>query len=221
MAAPIIDTSRKALVVFCHPCSESFNAAIKDRVISTLKDAGHEVRLIDLYKEGFNPVMGADERRGYHDQGDNVRPVAEHLAAAKWADFHVYVYPTWWFGLPAMLKGWLDRVWVPHETFTMPTETETIKPAMTQITRIACITTCGATWWLSKMIGEPGRKTILRGIRALANPKCRTMYLAHYKMDSSTAESRAAYLDRVSAKLTQFGGVARQENTSASIVEPA
>ncbi len=172
--------------------------------MATLTGAGHEVRLLDLYAEGFDPVMWADERRDYHTQGDNTRPIADHLAHIKWADMLVFVYPTWWFGLPAMLKGWLDRVWVPHETFILPAEDGRIEPAMTHIKKIACITTCGASWWVSKLVGEPGRRTILRGIKALCDPKCRTLYLAHYKMDTSTAKSRATYLRAVETKLARL-----------------
>lgn len=194
----------KTLLVYCHPCPESFCAAVRDATIAALEAAGSTVRVVDLYANGFDPVMDADERRGYHTPADNAVPVAEQLAAIRWADTLVFVYPTWWFGLPAMLKGWLDRVWVPHETFIMPDDDGRIQPAMTNISRVAAITTCGANWWVSKMIGEPGRKTLLRGVRAICHPRCRTLYLAHYEMDSSTPESRAAYLEKVRRRLSRF-----------------
>ena len=146
----------RALVIYCHPCPESFNAAVKDAVVETLEQAGHEVRLIDLYADGFDPVMSAEERRGYHDEGDNVLPVAGHVDAINWCEMLIFVYPTWWFGLPAMLKGWLDRVWVPHVTFAMPTETTGMEPKMQHIRKIGVVTTCGATWLVSKLMGEPG-----------------------------------------------------------------
>lgn len=194
----------KTLVVYCHPCKESFNAAVKDQALEALTERGHEIRLIDLYEEGFAPAMQADERRGYHDEGSNILPVEAHVDAINWAEMLVFVYPTWWFGLPAMLKGWLDRVWVPHVTFEMPTASKPMRPKMQHIRKIAVITTCGATWWVSKLMGEPGRKTLLRGMRALCAPNCRSLYLAHYKMDSSTAESRRNYLAKVSRKLKKF-----------------
>lgn len=194
----------RALVVYCHPCPESFNAAVKDAVVEALEQGGHEVRLIDLYADGFDPVMSADERRGYHDEGDNVLPVAEHVAAINWCEMLVFVYPTWWFGLPAMLKGWLDRVWVPHVTFAMPTETDGMKPKMQHIKKIGVVTTCGATWLVSKFMGEPGRKTLLRGMKALCAPGCKSMYLAHYKMDTSTPDSRARYLAKVRQRIGVF-----------------
>ncbi len=194
----------RALVVCAHPVPESFGAALRDTVTETLRASGHEVRLVDLNAIGFNPVMDAEERRRYHDPGVNELPVADQIAHIKWCEMLVFVYPTWWFGLPAILKGWLDRVWVPHVTSLMPTESQGIRPNMQHIRRIAVVTTCGATWWLSKWVGEPGRRTLLRGIRPLCHPLCRTSYMAHYMMDSSTPESRARYLAKVRQKIARL-----------------
>lgn len=194
----------RVLVIFSHPCSESYNAAVKDKVVETLDSSGHELRLIDLYKDDFQPAMSADERRGYHDEDSNISPVSTYVDAINWCEMLVFVYPTWWFGLPAMLKGWLDRVWLPHVTFEMPSETSGMKPKMQHIKKIAVVTTCGATWWISKLMGEPGRKTIMRGMRALCAPRCKTLYLAHYKMDTSTPESRARYLAKIQQRLGNF-----------------
>lgn len=191
----------RILLVYCHPCEESFNRAIRDAALAALTEAGHEVQLVDLYAEGFEPCMSGTERRGYHTPGDNEVPVARHIGMLRWAEALVFVYPTWWFGLPAMLKGWLDRVFVPHATFEMPTASKAMGPVLTNIRRIDVVTTCGASWLVSKLVGEPGRRTILRGLRWLCHPRCRTTYLAHYRMDSSTPESRAAYLERVRRRL--------------------
>ena len=191
------------LVVYSHPVPESFNAAIRDATIEALGKAGHTVRLLDLYAEEFDPIMCCDERRAYHTRGENEVRVADHLALLREAEGLVFVYPTWWYGLPAMLKGWLDRVWVPHVTFTMPEDGQPIRPLMTHIRFLGVITTCGAPWWWSKFVGEPGRRTILRGIRALCAKRCRTLWMAHYKMDSSTAESREAYLERLRRRLAR------------------
>lgn len=194
----------RVLVVYCHPSEESFGRALRDAVLGTLESAGHEVRLTDLYGEKFEPVMGAEEWAGYHQPGDNEAPVVDHLANLRWAEALVFVYPTWWFGLPAMLKGWLDRVFVPHATFTMPSADTPIQPRLTHIRHVVVITTCGASWLISKFMGEPGRKTLLRGIRRLCHPWCRSKYLAHYLMDSSTPGSRAAFLAKVEATLRRL-----------------
>lgn len=194
----------RALVVYAHPVPESFGAALRDTVMEALKAGGHEVRLVDLNAIGFDPVMDADERRHYHDPAINELPVADQIEHIRWCEMLVFVYPTWWYGLPAILKGWLDRVWVPHVAFIMPTATQGIRPNMQHIRRIVAVTTCGATWWLSKWVGEPGRRTLLRGIRPLCHPLCRTAYMAHYKMDTSTPESRARYLAKVRRRIARL-----------------
>jgi putative NADPH-quinone reductase len=192
------------LLVYCHPCDDSFASAMKTAALAGLAEAGHAVRIVDLYGEGFRPEMTAEERRRYHDPGDNERGVEDHLSHLRWAEAVVFVYPTWWYGLPAMLKGWLDRVFVPHVVFLMPTETHGIRGNLRNIRRLVVVTSCGASWGMSKLIGEPGRRTILRGLRAICHPFCRTRYLALYRMDTVAAERRTAYLDRVRRTLAQL-----------------
>ena len=194
----------KLLVVYCHPVPESFTAAVRDTAMDALAQVGHEVRLIDLYAEGFAAAMGPQEWKDYLTEGTNEFPVTDHIERIRWAEGIVFVFPTWWYGLPALLKGWLDRVWVPHVTFTLPTGNEPLRANMTNIRLLAGITTCGAPWWWTKVVGEPGRKTIVRGIRAICHRRCRTLWMAHYKMDVSTPASRAAYLAKVRRRMERI-----------------
>ncbi len=194
----------RILLVYSHPVPESFNAALRDQALETLQQGGHEVKLLDLYAEGFDPVMHTQERRDYHTKDLNEDPVKDHIELLKWAEGLFFVYPTWWYGLPAMLKGWLDRVWVPHVTFSMPEDNQPIRPLMTHIRFLGAVTTCGAPWWWSKVVGEPGRKTILRGIGALCAKPCRKLWLAHYKMDVSTETSRKLFLEKLQGKLRRI-----------------
>jgi NAD(P)H dehydrogenase (quinone) len=195
-----------ALVVYCHPCPESFTAAVRDTVIETLNARGHAASLIDLYAEKFDPVMSADERRTYHDEGPNLLPVQAHVERVQWAEGMVFVYPTWWYGLPAMLKGWLERVMVPGFAFGMPDERQGPRPMLRNIRHIAALTTCGATPLVTWLMGQPGRRTLLRGFRSTCHPLCRTRYLALYKMDTVSAESRRRHLQRVSRSVQSFMG---------------
>lgn len=192
------------LVVHAHPRADSFNRALFHTVTDTLQRQGHEVRGLDLHAIGFDPVMSADERGNYHEEGLNEAPVADQIAHLRWAEGMIFVYPTWWYGLPAILKGWLDRVWIPHVVFRMPEKGKGIRSNMDHIRVLGVVTTCGASWLLSKLMGEPGRKTLLRGLRALFARRCRTFYMAHYRMDFSTPESRAAYLAKVEAKIASL-----------------
>ncbi len=192
------------LVVYCHPVPESFCAGLRDVAIEVLNRRGEDVRLVDLYAEGFDPVMGCEERRAYNDRAPGDPALAPHIENLKWAEAILFVYPTWWYGLPAMLKGWLDRVWAMDVAFRLPDEGKRIVSLMPHVQRIGVVTTCGAPWWWSVVIGQPGRRTILRGMRALCAWRCRTFYLAHYDMDRSTAESRAAFLDKLKRRLEKF-----------------
>ncbi len=194
----------RVLVVYCHPVPESFCAALRDAALEAIKARGCEARLVDLYAEKFDPVMTGDERRRYNEQAPADPALQQHIDHLHWAEAIVFVYPTWWYGLPAMLKGWLDRVWATDVAFKLPEGSGKIVPLMTNIQKIAVVTTCGAPRWWSHLIGHPGRKTILRGIRALCARRCRTLFLAHYLMDASTPESRQAFLRHVRRKLEVF-----------------
>jgi putative NADPH-quinone reductase len=202
----------RALVVFCHPRADSYNGAVLARVREGLDAAGAETRVRDLYRSDFSPVLSEHEISVYLDERANVAPVARDVADLRWADTLIFVYPTWWYGLPAMLKGWLDRVLLPGVAFVMPRDGEDIAPGLTNIERLAVFTTCGASWWLTRLVGAPGRRTILRGVRAICARRCRTYYAAHHLMDSSTPASRARHLERVARTVERM---TRRERSSA------
>ncbi len=194
----------RTLVVYCHPVPESYCAALRDAAVATLTARGDEVRIVDLYAEGFDPVMTAGERRIY-DQGPPADPALQpYVENLKWAQAVLFVYPTWWYGLPAMLKGWFDRVWATGVVFDLPPDGGRIVSRISHIRRIGIVTTCGATMLVSFLMGQPGRKTIMRGMRALCAPRSRSMFLAHYDMDRSTPESRKAFLEKIRTRLERF-----------------
>ena len=129
-----------------------------------------------------------------------------HVEALEWCDTLIFVYPTWWYGLPAMLKGWLDRVLLPGVAFELPPDGRDIRPLLTNIGRLGVFTTAGASWWLTRLVGAPGRRTILRGVRFLCARHCRTTFVAHYNMDASVPQSRTAHLQRVDRALDKLVG---------------
>jgi len=191
----------KALIVYCHPSPTSFTAAVRDTVLDRLAAKGAEVRVIDLYAQAYDPTLGLAEWEGYLDTSRNRDGVAEDVAALQWADTLIFIYPTWWYALPAVLKGWLDRTMLPDVAFLMPDGVNrTIRPGLTHIRRLGVFTTCGASWWLTAFVGAPGKRMLTRGIGLLCAPRHRRAFAAHYLMDSSTPESRARHLERVALK---------------------
>ncbi len=192
----------RALIVYAHPRDGSFNEAIRDIILQRLQGYGVEIRMRDLYDEAFNPVMDKLQLENYQDHLQNKAGLEEYVEDLLWCDMLIFVYPTWWYGLPAILKGWIDRVFLPGIACHMPSGQEkNISPGLKHITRLAIFTTCGASWWLTQFVGSPGKRTILRGVGLLCARHCKTIYLAHYLMDSSTEESRSAHLKKVARKL--------------------
>jgi putative NADPH-quinone reductase len=187
----------RTLVVFGHPVETSFCAAVKDVVMAGLARRGFEARLLDLYGEGFQPALSRAERLTYNDKTRDDGAVEAHIAHIAWAEALILVYPTWWYGLPAMLKGWFDRVWLPHRAFTLPEDQQPIRGLMTNIRVLVGITSYGSPWWWIRLVGDPGRRTLLRGVRAICAKRCRTRWLGQYRMDEATPEALARHLGKV------------------------
>ncbi len=184
----------RALVLYAHPCDDSFAAALRDRVTGALAARGWEVDLCDLYAEGFDPVLSAAERRGYHDVATNTLPVQAHVDRLRAAQALIFVNPVWNFGFPAILKGYTDRVFLPGITFRL--ENGRVRPAMTHIRKLAAVTTYGASWWRATLAGDPPRRVIARAFRHACQPDT-FRYMALYDMNRADAARRAGYLARV------------------------
>lgn len=195
----------RLLFIHAHPVAESFNTALCKAAVDAAREKGHEVRLIDLNAEGFNPVMSAEERRGYTEDVPIPADLVPHVEALQWAEGLILVYPTWWYSQPAILKGWMDRVWRPGITFTLRTETEPLRGALLNIRLIGVVTTFGSAWWFwTFLIGAPGRKIILRGLRFCTHPRTRTFWLGLHDMDAQTDWTRRRYLDRVRDRIARI-----------------
>src|SRR5215212_8347222 len=110
----------RVLVLFAHPLADSFAASLHRAVIAKLRQGGHEVDDCDLYAEGFDPVLSAPERRDYNTPSPDLSGVAGHVDRLKAAEALVLCFPTWWYGMPAILKGYFDRVWLPGVAFHNP-----------------------------------------------------------------------------------------------------
>ncbi len=193
----------RALVVHCHPNPNSLVAAARDRAVAGLTSAGHEVRVNDLYADGFEPVMSASERLTHKEPG--VSPALERYAAdLQWAQALVLVYPTWWSGQPAMLKGWMDRVWVAGVAWELPPGADVLEPRLTNVRRIVVVTTHGSSKLINALEGESGKRTATRSLRLMCSKRTRTTWCAVYGLDTAPAEKRERFLSRVERTLSRI-----------------
>lgn len=194
----------RVLVVYCHPVETSFHAALHEEVLRQLRAAGHEVDDCDLYAEGFDPVLSREERLGYHDVPANRAPVQRYVDRLLWAEALVFCFPTWCFGLPAMLKGFFDRCFMPGVAFDI-SDPANVRPALTHIRRIAAVVTYGRPRWVAWYMGDPPRKIITRYMKRLTGPRTRVDYHAHYHMNVATRAQLEAFTRRVGAAMARFG----------------
>jgi NAD(P)H dehydrogenase (quinone) len=195
----------RLLFVHANPVPESFGAALCRTAVEAAREAGHDVRLIDLHEEGFDPVMGAEERRGYTGEGPVPADLVHHVEALQWAEGLILVYPTWWYAQPAILKGWIDRVWRPGIAFSLRTPTAPLRGALTNVRLVGVITTFGSAWWFwTFLMGAPGRKIALRGLRFCTAPRTRTFWIGLHEMDSQTDATRRRHLDRVRMRIARI-----------------
>ena len=150
--------------------------------------------------------MTFEERRAYLSNPEVVETrMQKHVNALRGAKHLVFIHPTWWYGPPAMLKGWLDRVWLPGVAFTPPAEKGQITaPRLQNVRRLTVVTTGGAPWWWLKVIGDPHRKLFTRGLRVLMARKCKVTWLQMHNMNDVSAHERKRFLAKVSSVLRQF-----------------
>ena len=189
------------LVVFAHPNPESFNGSICQQVCSQLKEQGHQVDLLDLYQNGFEPCMSRAERLIYMEKDKNIETVEPYVNQLLWAEALVLVYPTWWMGSPAILKGWFDRVWLPHVVASF--DSDSISGKLTNIKKIMVITTQGASKWRMGLVMNPP-KLMMRATLKVCT-RCRKIpWLALYSMDNTTDTDRKQFLRTVSRKVASY-----------------
>jgi NAD(P)H dehydrogenase (quinone) len=191
----------RALVVYCHPVAESVCAAARDAAVAGLTEAGHQTDVIDLYGENFSPVMDDVEWSRYMAMtGEVPEDLRRHVDLILSAEILVFVYPTWWSGLPAMLKGWIERVLIPGVGFSL-NENRKVVPGMTHVRHIYVISTFGSPRLYVKFVNDNGRRVLGRCLRLNSGLRTKVTSLGLYAMDKQSDTGRAKFLKRVQEKL--------------------
>lgn len=199
----------KVLVVSSHPVTDSWGASLRDTVVSTLRASGHEVRLRDLDAEGFDPVLTLEERRAHLAPAATKPHLLPYAAELADCDVLVLVYPTWWGGQPARLKGWIDRVWINEVAWELPEGSNRLVGRLRRIRRIVVVTTHGSPKWLNMIQGEPGKRVITRSLRLMCSPTTRVDWLAFYGTDRADEPARRRFSARVETRMRRLRSLRR------------
>lgn len=177
----------KTLVIFAHPKPTSLNAAIKDTVVEALKKRGDSVEVRDLYALNFNPVLQFDG-----SGKDEVLVEQKYIADA---DEIVVVNPIWWFSMPAMLKGYIDRVLTYGFAYAYG---DNGVDGLLKGKKITIVNTAGGTQesYAGGGFDVALNRTIAQGIYAFCGLEIANYYIAHNVMQSSD-EERAKQLSEI------------------------
>lgn len=167
------------VVVSCHPSERSFVAHLGGVVTGSLRRAGADVTVLDV-------SAGAG-------------PAAAHRLVLSRAEAVVFVYPTWWSGLPGALKVWVDEVW-PEPSGRRSS------PPFPRIRRIAAVTTHGSSRLVNVLEGEAGRLLLTRSLTGACHPRCQVTWHAVYGLDRAPESRRrrfAAHVERLGGELVR------------------
>ena len=191
----------KCLVVVAHPLRDSLCHALAERAIGALRAAGHEVVVEDLCAD-FDPRLGAAERASYYApqyEAAAVRGEVDRLLAAQGL---VLCFPTWWFGFPAVLKGWFDRVWAPGVAYDHASDLGAIRPRLGGLRRTLAVTTLGSPWWVDRLLlRRPVRRVLKTALLGTCAPACRFEMLSLYGAEKLAPAQVEAFGRRIDAAL--------------------
>jgi putative NADPH-quinone reductase len=192
------------VVVLGHPSADSYCAAIFERIILALESQStHTVTAIRLADEKFATAMSTAERVAYETTTPLINDETKrHAEVLLQAEALIFVYPTWWSGLPAQLKGWLERVFVLGVAFRFNKNSK-IRPNLHNVRHIIGVSTYGSPWRYVKLVNDNGRRTLTRAIRMSTGLRTRTMWCGIYALDTCTQQQREKFIANTTRKIVK------------------
>jgi NAD(P)H dehydrogenase (quinone) len=190
----------RVLYLYCHPLADSYHGALKTAALEGLARGGHEVDVCDLYAENFQPILTADMRREYHDLSVNQRGLETHIERLRRAEALVVQFPTWCFSMPAMLKGYFDRMILPGVAFDLSNPAK-VAPMLGHIRAIHGIVTYGRPRYVAMYMGDPPRKAVTRYLPWFTGRTARVRYHALYHLNIASDAKRSDFLAKVSSAM--------------------
>lgn len=192
----------RCLILTAHPLAQSLTSRLAATVEAEARAKGWEVTRRDLY-DGFDPALSPEERAGYYaTPAATLQTEKRELAGA---EVLILIFPTWWFGFPAILKGWFDRVWTPGVAFDHSPGFGPMIPRLQNLQEVLAITTMGAPAWIDWLVMRQPVKRILRlAILKPCAPKARLTWRVLHRAEAVQAPRLAALEARLKADLTRI-----------------
>lgn len=183
-------------IIFAHPWHGSFNKAILDSVTGKYDEMKEKYTVIDLNKDGFNPVM-TEEELALYSQGKSIDPLVEkYQEILKKSDGLVFIFPIWWSTIPAILKGFIDKVFLLDFAYNH-NKNIGLTGHMKNIESVKVITTAGTPKiFIQLFLGNPIGWTFNMGtLKAVGMKKIKWIHLCVSK--KSPDDKRKKFLEKV------------------------
>lgn len=175
----------RCLVIHAHPLEKSLTRHFSDTARAALEEAGHSVFFVDLYQQGFDPRLTPGERAHHYEPEPPAPDIAPLVEELREAEIVVLVFPTWWFGMPAILKGFIDRVFAPDVAFAHGENFGPIRPLLTKLKHAVAITTLGTPWWVDWLaLRRPVRRVLKTAVFGACAPNAGFSYLPFYSAEA-------------------------------------
>lgn len=193
----------QCLLIHAHPLPDSLNARLAATVEALAQAEGWKVTRRDLYV-GFDPVLTPEERAGYYAApAPTLEAEKQELGQAQ---VLILVFPTWWFGFPAILKGWFDRVWTPGVAYDHAPDLGAMRPRLTGLRVVVAVTTMGAPAWVDWLVlRRPVRRILRWAIVRPCAPQARVRWCAFYRAEAADPGRIARFEARLAKEIKLVG----------------
>lgn len=183
---------KRILVINGHPDPESFNAALAEAYTTAAREAGAEIQQLNLIDLDFQPILTYGYRKRTELEPDLLRA----LDLIKAADHLVWVFPMWWYGIPALMKGFIDRTFLPGIAFKYVEGNANPRKLLTGTTARIIMTTDTPRWYDRIIMGKPALRQFKKGTLEFCGIKpVKVTYLSIIK--DSNPEKREKWLTQV------------------------
>ncbi|WP_322536412.1 NAD(P)H-dependent oxidoreductase [Bacillus altitudinis] len=190
-------------IVYAHPWDGSYNHAILTSITEKLETKRETFQVIDLYKDGFNPVFTAEELKHFHKGETPYSLVKDYQEKLKQSTELVFIFPVWWWDLPAMLKGFIDKVMLSGFAFIEDQNTGTLQGLLTNIKKTTVISTSTTDKeYIESEAGNAIQSVFIdRTLADLGIKNESTKWIHFSRVNLTTDEKRKQFLKEISQNI--------------------
>jgi putative NADPH-quinone reductase len=196
----------RTTVIYNHPYDGSFNHAILETVIDALKSSGQDIDVMNLDEDHFNPVMSSDDLLGFVKHHSVDQQAKDYSARIRQADHLIFIFPIWWEMMPAMMKGFVDKVIFPGETFNYTKNGLGMVSMLNKLRSTTVITTMNTPKLMYRFLyGNAVQKAMIKGTFQKSGMK-HVKWISLNMVKMVSAKKREHWLGKISTHCTKLAG---------------